>query len=81
VANALYGRKDDEVAIVAEAPGAPPMDDEPVEVHIDPDDPAASTAIVRSWLVDDDDDESPGAPTDGRPGTGRPGPAGPVTNR
>lgn len=47
VANAIYGPKDDEIAIVAEAPGGPPGDDEPVEVHLDPDDPAASTAIVR----------------------------------
>lgn len=52
VANALYGRKDNEVVIVGEAPG--PLGDEELEVHLDPDDPEKSEVIVRRRPQADD---------------------------
>lgn len=40
-------------AIVAEAPGEPFGPPRPVEAVLDPDDPAASTLVVRRWLMED----------------------------
>jgi len=47
---AIYGPQE-QVTIVEEADGQP---DEPegVEVHLEPDDPDASTVVVRPWLID-----------------------------
>jgi len=42
----LYGRRDDEIAIVVDAGGDPPGGDVP-EVHLDPDHPERSEVIVR----------------------------------
>jgi len=42
----------DRPAIVAEAPGEPFGPPRPVEAVLDPDDPAASTLVVRRWLMD-----------------------------
>ena len=39
-------------AIVAEAPGEPFGPPRPVEAVLDPDDPTASTLVVRRWLLD-----------------------------
>lgn len=44
--DAIYGRPDDEVVIVQEAPGDPPDDDTPV-VHLDPEYPERSEVVVR----------------------------------
>lgn len=44
--DAIYGRPDDEVVIVADAPGDPPGDDDPV-VRLDPDHPERSEVVVR----------------------------------
>jgi len=44
--DAIYGRPDDEVVIVADAPGDPPDDDVPV-VHLDPEHPERSEVVVR----------------------------------
>ena len=41
----------DEPAIVHEAPGEPPGPPRAVELHVDPDDPDRSIAVVRPWLV------------------------------
>lgn len=51
---AIYGENDAEVEIVIEADGDP---DEPqrLEVHLDADDPDASTVTVRPWVEDGDD--------------------------
>lgn len=38
---------DQRPAIVAEAPGDPTDPDRPIELHFDPDDPAATVAVVR----------------------------------
>lgn len=43
----IYGRKDDEIVIVADAGGDPPGDDVP-EVHLDPEHPERSRVVVRS---------------------------------
>jgi len=43
---AIYGRHDDEIVIVADAGGDPPGDDFP-EVHLDPEHPERSEVIVR----------------------------------
>ncbi len=51
MANALYGPRRDEVAIVAEAPGEPPGDD-PFEVRLDPDHPERSQVVHRSIRAD-----------------------------
>ncbi len=44
--NAIYGRADDEVVIVADAGGDPPGDDVP-QVHLDPDHPERSEVVVK----------------------------------
>ena len=43
-----------EPAIVHEAPGEPPGPPRAVELHVDPDDPSGSIAVVRPWLVGGD---------------------------
>lgn len=50
--DAIYGRPDEEVAIVAEVPGGPP-DADLHELHLDPEHPERSEVVVR---------RSPGAP-------------------
>lgn len=45
----------DEVAIVHEAPGEPPGDQE-VELHFDPDHPERTWAVIRTWAEDPDPD-------------------------
>jgi hypothetical protein len=47
----IYGRID-EPAIVIEASGDGPGDEESLEVHLDPDHPEDSTVVVRPWLID-----------------------------
>jgi hypothetical protein len=42
----IYGRHDDEIAIVADAGGEPPGDDLP-DVHLDPEHPERSEVVVR----------------------------------
>lgn len=42
-------------AIVAEAPGEPLGPPRPVEAVLDPDDPAASSLVVRRWLMEQRD--------------------------
>jgi hypothetical protein len=42
----IYGRKDDEIVIVADAGGDPPGDDQP-QVHLDRDHPERSEVVVR----------------------------------
>lgn len=44
--DAIYGRPDEEVVIVQDAPGDPPDDDTPV-VHLDPEHPERSEVVVR----------------------------------
>ena len=44
--DAIYGRPDDEIVIVQDAPGDPPDDDGPV-VHLDPEHPERSEVVVR----------------------------------
>ncbi|HEX5266265.1 MAG TPA: hypothetical protein VFW24_05790 [Acidimicrobiales bacterium] len=59
-------------AIVAEAPGEPFGPPRPVEAILDPDDPSASSLVVRRWLMEGADrggDGDAGAPGEG------PGPA------
>lgn len=46
MADALYGPRRDEVAVVAEAPGEPPGDD-PFEVRLDPEHPERSQVVHR----------------------------------
>jgi hypothetical protein len=48
LAEALYGPRKREVEIVSEAPGDP-LDDDPLELHLDPDDPTESRAVLRPW--------------------------------
>ena len=52
---AIYGDTEDEIVMVVEADGEG-IDPEELEVHIDPDDPDASTVIFRPWLHEDDGD-------------------------
>ena len=44
-----------EVAIVAEAPGEPPGPPRAVTVHLDEDDPSASSVVIRPWLLPNGD--------------------------
>jgi hypothetical protein len=44
--DAIYGRPENEVAIVKDAPGGPPGDDEP-DVRLDPDHPERSQVVVH----------------------------------
>jgi hypothetical protein len=53
---AIYGEQDADIVMVIEASGDPP-DPEKLEVHLDPDDPDASTVTVRPWLDDNDQDD------------------------
>jgi hypothetical protein len=48
---AIYGDSEPEITIVVDAEGDP-MDPEELEVHVDPEDPDASTVTVRPWLHD-----------------------------
>lgn len=50
----------DEVAIVAEVPGAPPGPPGPLTVHLDEDDPTASSVVIRPWLMDGADSDDHG---------------------
>ena len=45
--NAIYGFKEDEIAIVADAGGDPPNDTDLHDVRLDPDHPERSEVIVR----------------------------------
>ena len=45
----IYGDAEPDVQIVVDADGEPP-DPEQLEVHLDPDDPDASTVTVRPWV-------------------------------
>ena len=45
MANAIFGERE-KAAMVMEAAGAPPGDDD-LDVHLDPDDPSASTIVIR----------------------------------
>lgn len=58
--DAMYGPKD-EPAVVIEASGDPPTDD-PLDVHLDPDDPGRSVARVRPWLLRPHRHDPPGRP-------------------
>jgi len=55
--DAIYGRPDDEVAVVVDAPGGPPDEDTP-EVHLDPEHPERSEVVVHRRSV-------PPRPSDG----------------
>lgn len=46
MANAIYGRRDDEIVIVAEGDSEPERD-EPFTVHLDPDHPERSSVVFR----------------------------------
>jgi len=46
---AIYGDTEPDVQIVVDADGEPP-DPERLEVHLDPEDPDASTVTVRPWI-------------------------------
>ncbi|HET6810896.1 MAG TPA: hypothetical protein VFH50_07800 [Acidimicrobiales bacterium] len=51
----------DQPAIVAEAPGEPLGPPRPLEAVLDPDDPSASSLVVRRWLMEGaDPDPAPG---------------------
>ncbi|HXW31854.1 MAG TPA: hypothetical protein VEJ21_02090 [Acidimicrobiales bacterium] len=45
--DAIYGRPDEDVVIVADAPGDPPDDDAPI-VRLDPEHPERSEVVVRA---------------------------------
>jgi hypothetical protein len=46
MANAIYGRRDDEIVIVAEGDSGP-AEDGPFAVHLDPDHPERSSVVFR----------------------------------
>ena len=48
LAEALYGPRRRDIEIVSESPGDP-LDDDPLELHLDEDDPTRSRAILRPW--------------------------------
>jgi len=48
--DAIYGRLDDEVAVVVDASGGPPDDDKP-EVRLDPEHPEHSEVVVHPRTV------------------------------
>ncbi len=52
---AIYGDEEPDVVILVDAEGEPP-DPEELEVHLDPEDPDASTVTVRPWLHEDESD-------------------------
>ncbi len=41
-----------EIAIVHEAPGGPPDEDQPIALSFDPDHPDRTVAVIRPWLLD-----------------------------
>lgn len=47
MANAMYGRKDNEIVIVAEG-SSQPDEDEPFSIHLDPEHPERSVVVFRS---------------------------------
>jgi len=49
---AIYGDTETDIVLVVDASGDPP-DPETLEIHIDPEDPDASTVTVRPWLQDE----------------------------
>jgi hypothetical protein len=49
---AIYGETEPDIQIVVDADGEPP-EPEKLEVHLDPEDPDASTVTVRPWLDED----------------------------
>jgi hypothetical protein len=51
----IYGPRE-EPAIVIEASGEPP-NDEPLDVHLDPDHPEESVVIVKPWLLHPHDEQ------------------------
>jgi hypothetical protein len=51
---AIYGDQDPEIVMIIEADGDA-EDPERLEVHLDPDDPDASTVTVRPWLEESDE--------------------------
>jgi len=55
VRDVIYGKRE-EPAIVIEASGDPP-NDEPLDVHLDPDHPEESVVIVKPWLLHHPDDQ------------------------
>lgn len=52
---AIYGAQQTDIVMVVESDGDPP-DPQTVDVHLDPDDPDASTVTVRPWLEDGADE-------------------------
>jgi hypothetical protein len=50
----VFDPRKDEPAIVMQAMGEPPGPPQPVELQLDPDDPAGSRIVVRPWLIDDE---------------------------
>jgi len=58
---AIYGDNEPDIVMVVDAEGDP-LEPEELEVHIDPDDPDASTVTVRPWLHPDAPDHDPNDP-------------------
>jgi hypothetical protein len=56
VGEAIYGKRD-EPAIVVDAPGDPPNDDDPLQVTLDFEHPEQSQVVVRKWLLRQPDPE------------------------
>ena len=54
-------RPKQEPAFVIQAAGDPPGPPGPIELRFDPDDPAGTVAVIRTWLAEDGTD-APGAP-------------------
>lgn len=48
---AIFGERETDIVMIVEADGEP-LDPELLEVHLDPEDPDASTVTVRPWLED-----------------------------
>lgn len=46
IANVIYGRREDEIVVVADSDGEPDTD-EPFTVHLDPDHPERSSVVFR----------------------------------
>jgi len=70
---AIYGDTETDIVMVVDAGGDPP-EPEALEVHLDPEDPEASTVTVRPWLSEDEPGEDePGEdePDGGDVATGR----------
>ncbi|HTT87806.1 MAG TPA: hypothetical protein VMF60_10585 [Acidimicrobiales bacterium] len=58
--DAIYGRPDDEVAVVKEAPGGPPGPGDH-DLHLDPDHPERSQVVVRRLPIPEADTPTPDA--------------------